>query len=121
MNEKQTSGKALAKAAEIYMRAHSSERFSLETMAKSLYVNGSYLLRTFKHHTGMTPLYYHHRVRCEKAKELLAQTDMEISRIGEVSGYVTPSHFTYVFRKMEGCTPRAYRKRYRTGSGGQES
>ena len=48
MKEKQTSGKALAEAARAYMEAHSAEKFSLEEIAKALYVNGSYLLRTFR-------------------------------------------------------------------------
>ena len=91
------------------MEAHSEEKFSLEKMAKALYVNGSYLLRTFKQYTGMTPLNYHHLVRCEKAKELLLQTNMSISDVGETAGFVSSSHFSHIFRKTEGCTPSEYR------------
>ena len=94
------------------MEAHSEEKFSLEKMAKALYVNGSYLLRTFKRYTGMTPLNYHHRLRCAKAKALLAQTDLSVSQVGEAAGFVSSSHFSHIFRKTEGCTPSEYRKQH---------
>ncbi len=115
MAEKQNSGKALSEAARAYMEAHSEEKFSLEEMAKALYVNGSYLLRAFKRNTGMTPLSYHHRLRCAKAKELLAQTDLTVSQVGEAAGFVSSSHFSHIFRKTEGCTPSEYRRRCESG------
>lgn len=114
MKEKQTSGKALAEAARAYMEAHSAEKFSLEEIAKALYVNGSYLLRTFRRYTGMTPLSYHHQLRCEKAKALLAQSDLTVSQVGEAAGFVSSSHFSHIFRKTEGCTPSEYRRRRQT-------
>ena len=109
MNERKSSSQTLADAATAYMEAHSSEKFSLDEMAKALFVNGSYLLRTFKRHTGMTPLSYHHQVRCRKAKELLAGTNLSISQVGETVGFVSSSHFTHIFRQTEGCTPTEYR------------
>ena len=115
MMKKQSSGESLAQAAQNYIETHSRERFSLEKMAGALYVNGSYLLRTFKRYTNMTPLSYHHLIRCGKAKELLLQTDQSISEIGEAVGFVSSSHFTHVFRKMEGCTPSEYRMRHQSG------
>ena len=112
MKDKQDSGKALCKATKAYIEMHSAEKFSLEKMSKALFVNGSYLLRTFKRHTGMTPLCYHHQVRCEKAKSLLTETSLNISRVGESAGFVSSSHFSHIFRKMEGCTPSEYRKQH---------
>lgn len=103
----------LVKDAQLYMEAHSEEKFSLQAMAGALFVNGSYLLRAFKAHTGMTPLHYHHLVRCEKARELLAQTDRSISEIGETVGFVSSSHFTHVFGRLTGCTPSEYRRLHR--------
>ena len=114
MKEKQNSGKILSEAAQAYMEAHSGEKFSLEEMANALYVNGSYLLRTFKRYTGMTPLSYHHQVRCAKAKALLAQTDLTVSQVGEAAGFVSSSHFSHIFRKTVGCTPSEYRMLHHT-------
>ncbi len=115
--KKQTSSEALAQAAQNYIDKHSKEKFSLQEMAGAFFVNGSYLLRTFKRHTGMTPLNYHHLVRCRKAKELLLQTDKSISEVGEMVGFVSSSHFTHIFRETEGCTPSEYRIRQKNVDG----
>ena len=112
MKEKPASGTALAEAAKAYMEAHCTERFSLSEMAGCLYVNGSHLLRTFKRCTGMTPLSYHHALRCERARHLLETTDLSISKIGEAAGFVSPSHFSHIFREVEGCTPTQFRAAY---------
>ena len=113
MKDQQTGGKALTEAATAYMDAHSAEKFSLEKMAKALFVNGSYLTRAFKNYTGMTPLAYHHQLRCAKAKELLASSALTVSQIGEAVGYVSSSHFAHIFRKLEGCTPSEYQKQHK--------
>ena len=113
MEEKQASGKSLSIAAQHYIEDHITEKFSLQKMADALFVNGSYLLRTFKRCTGMTPLSYHHLVRCLIAKKLLVNTDQSITEIGEAAGFVSSSHFTHIFKKTLGCTPSEYRKLHR--------
>ena len=102
-------GKRLVSAAENYLALHSAEKFSLQEIANALYINGSYLLRVYKAHTGHTLLWYHSHLRCEKAKELLAKSDLSISEIGEAVGFVSSAHFSHVFKKMTGVTPSAYR------------
>lgn len=118
MKERQPDEKDLSRAVQDYIEAHSAERFSLQEMAGALFVNGSYLLRVFKRSMGITPLSYHHRIRCQKAKDLLVQTDRTISEIGEAVGFVSPSHFSHIFRKTVGCSPSEYR--IRNKSAGQE-
>ena len=68
LERRRARGRAIRKAADAYLQAHSAEKFSLEEMACALYVNGSYLLRTFRRNTGITPLTYHHQLRCARAK-----------------------------------------------------
>ncbi len=116
MRPKQDGSVTTPAAAQAYMEAHSAEKFSLEKMAKALFVNGSYLTRVFRQHTGMTPLAYHHRLRCKKAKELLAGSTLTISQVGEAVGYVSSSHFAHIFRKLEGCTPGEFRKNHKSAA-----
>ena len=108
-------GEILTEEASDYIEAHSRKKFSLQKMAGELFVNGSYLLRVFKKHTGYTPLAYHNHIRCEEAKIMLLHSDERISEIGEAVGFVSPAHFSHVFKRTEGCTPTEYR----TGSQGQ--
>lgn len=104
------SGEALTNAAKQYIEAHSAEKFSLQAVAEALFVNGSYLLRVFKAHTGQTLLGYHNFVRCENAKALLERTDLSVSQAGEAAGFVSSSHFSHIFRKLTGMSPTEYRQ-----------
>ena len=103
------SGDALVQAAREYIEAHSAERFSLQTLSETLFINGSYLLRLFKSRTGQTLLGYHNRVRCDRAQALLRDTDLSISEVGGAVGFVSSAHFSHVFKKITGLTPTEYR------------
>ena len=48
--KRRTAGDTLTQSALAYIELHYKERFSLQTMAGELFVNGSYLLRVFKKH-----------------------------------------------------------------------
>ena len=102
-------GTELTRGAKAYITAHSREKFSLQAVADALYINKSYLLRQFKAHTGCTLLGYHNQVRCEQAAQMLADTKLSISEVGEAVGFVSSSHFTHVFKKTVGMTPTEYR------------
>ena len=102
-------GKSLAEAALAYLEAHSAEKFSLQVVADALFVNGNYLSRVFKAHTGRTLLGYHNQVRCERAKSLLLETNKSISQVGEETGFVSSAHFSHIFKKTTGMTPSQYR------------
>ena len=110
-----SSGELLTQAASEYIEAHFNEKFSLKKMAGELYVNGCYLLRVFKNHTGYTPLAYHNHIRCERAGELLLHSDKKISDIGGAVGFASSAHFTHVFKKERGVTPTEYRAAGRAG------
>lgn len=102
-------GEQLVRAAKAYITAHSTEKFSLQAVADALYVNKCYLLRQFRARTGGTLLGYHNRVRCEQAKQMLADTAFSITEVGEAVGFVSSSHFAHVFKKTVGVTPTEYR------------
>ena len=102
-------GAQLIQSAKAYITAHSREKFSLQAVADALYVNKCYLLRQFRARTGGTLLGYHNQVRCEQAKQMLADTALSISEIGEAVGFVSSAHFAHVFKKTVGVTPTEYR------------
>jgi two-component system response regulator YesN len=55
------------------------------------------------------------KVRMEKAKALLKNTEIPVSQIALRIGYPDQSYFTKVFRKIERCTPRAFRQIHSRG------
>lgn len=110
LNEDKTpAGKRLALQAANYIWEHSEQKFSLSEIAGMLYVNSNYLARVFKRETGHTLLWYHNVVRCEKARELLKETNLSIAEIGSAVGYVSPAHFSHQFKKMTGVSPSDWR------------
>jgi LacI family transcriptional regulator len=53
------------------------------------------------------------RVKMDRAKLLLQETDLPVSRIAVRAGFSEPKYFCEVFRKMEGTTALEYRKEFR--------
>ncbi|MNO02855.1 DNA-binding transcriptional regulator AraC [compost metagenome] len=45
----------------------------------------------------------------ERAKYLLASTELKIYDVARLSGYQSPKHFMLVFKQQCGVTPGAYR------------
>jgi LacI family transcriptional regulator len=57
------------------------------------------------------------RVRMERAKMLLADTEMPVALVARESGSASLAYFSRAFRRHTGLTPREYRKRYRLSGG----
>ncbi len=66
--------------------------------------------RAFKQSMGLSPINYIARQRIERAKKLLTQTDLPIADIALRAGFSGQSHFTTLFRRLVGVTPRLFRK-----------
>ena len=55
------------------------------------------------------------RVRLERAKQLLAETDLPIPKVAEATGYGSASYLGQVFRQALGTTPARFRRQVRQG------
>ncbi len=55
------------------------------------------------------------RARIDRAQRLLRETDPAVAQVARQCGFRHVPHFCRVFRNEVGCTPSAYRARYRTG------
>jgi LacI family transcriptional regulator len=62
---------------------------------------------------GRTPGAAIRHVRAERAKELLATTDLSVSRVSDMCGFDEPSNFNLFFKREVGCTPGQYRANVR--------
>ena len=68
--------------------------------------------------TGKTPGEAIQQRQHEAARQLLAQTELSISRIAEYCGFTDSSDFSRRFRALAGATPSEYRKRNNTKKAG---
>ncbi len=95
-----------------YIRDNYSQKLSLDDLSELVSINKYYLIRLFKQQTGLSPIDYLIHVRLAEAEKLLAHSNVTISKISDMVGFHSPSHFSKTFKESNHCTPSIYRKRY---------
>ena len=101
-----------------FMHDNCGRELGLAEIAGAAYLSEFHFARLFKKITGATPHTYLASLRIEKARRLLAETDLSIVEVGAQVGYASQSYFTKVFREATGMTPKAFRDAaIRTGAG----
>lgn len=93
-----------------FMHDNCGRELGLAEIASAAYLSEFHFARLFKKITGQTPHGYLAAVRLERARQMLAESDLSISEIGARVGYTSQSHFTKVFRQATGLTPKAFRE-----------
>lgn len=88
-----------------YIEERFGQDISLQDLSAEVYMNTNYLCTLFKSEVGETIHQYIIRIRMEKAKELLQQSDLKIFEISEKVGYNNTSHFSQAFKKYTGISP----------------
>lgn len=83
---------------------------NVSTIGEYFAMTPSYISRLFKERTGESLLDYINETRLRKAKELLAQNDLTVEKVGTMVGYSNSNTFIRVFKKYEGITPGKYRE-----------
>ncbi|WP_068785518.1 response regulator transcription factor [Paenibacillus phocaensis] len=82
----------------------------LAEVAAHVHLNPSYFSNLFKKETGESVTAYIQHLRVQKAKLLLKSTDMKIFEIAQAIGFNDSNYFTNTFNKIEGRSPKEYRK-----------
>lgn len=100
----------LLKTIEADMRENYRENLTLKDFGKKYYVNAAYLGQLFKSKYSMSFKSFLHKIRIEKAEELLMNTDMKMYSIAEAVGYKDTDYFINHFIAEKGCTPTKFRK-----------
>ncbi|HEY4390636.1 MAG TPA: helix-turn-helix domain-containing protein, partial [Paenibacillus sp.] len=93
------------------IRSQYAEDISLQTVAKQINVNPSYLSRIFKQETGENFVTYLTRFRIEKAQYYLRDRSFKVYEIADKVGYRNTAYFSKIFKKMMGLSPEEYRDR----------
>ena len=92
-----------------YIINHLSDSIKVEDIAKALYTSRSHLSTIFKKETNENISDYIHKVKIEKAKELLQDNSKNILLISDYLGYSSSSHFNRIFKKYTKISPKQYR------------
>lgn len=81
-------------------------------LARRLGVTRQKLFKAFRQRMDVTPVAYLQSLRMQRAKQLLASTDMKIRAVAAACGYANEKYFYRRFRERNGLTPAGYRRRY---------
>lgn len=94
----------------VLKRIHNSfnQALTLGALAEELNVSSSHLSRLLSQETKQSFHDLLNSERIEHAKELLRQPHLNISTVAQMCGFTYQNHFTQVFKKYTGVTPKEY-------------
>ena len=93
-----------------HIEQHLQQPLTVQILADALGLAPTYLSALFKKETGLALAEYIRRMRIDTACTLLRYTDFSCLEIAEYLCFSSDSHFSQVFRRYTGQTPREYRR-----------
>lgn len=93
-----------------YVNKYYMNPLTVSNLAEMYGLSPNYFSSIFKKKSGYNFVSYLAKIRIEKSKELLLETDWAIQEIAEKVGYYSTSFFIRAFKKLETITPLEYRK-----------
>lgn len=95
-----------------YIEKHYTESISLEDIADHVGLTPQYFSTYFKEEMNCNLIDYIARLRIEKAKEIIRNSQMSVQEICFIVGYHDPNYFSRIFKKYVGVTPTKYKKEF---------
>lgn len=86
------------------------EDFGIVQLCREMGMSRSQFYSKIKALTGQSAALYLRAVRLEKAKQMLLQTDLNVSEVAFEVGFRTSGYFTQSFTEEMGMSPTAFRK-----------
>jgi AraC family transcriptional regulator len=96
-----------------HINSHLDQPLTLAELARVAGFGRTYFSTLFSELNGLSPWEYIRIRRIERAKSLLAATDLSVLEVSERSGFSNLSNFNRAFLAGVGMTPREYRKEHR--------
>lgn len=81
----------------------------LKLLADDMNVSYSWLRKTFKYFTGLSPHQYLLQLRIQKSRHLLASTSKSIKEIAYLTGFESQYYFSRIFKQKMGQNPSDFR------------
>lgn len=91
------------------------EDIKISMFTEKYFLSREYLMKLFKQQYGSGIHEYVQKVRMDKAKELLDNSELKIQEISEMLGYKDKNYFSKAFRNYFSLSPSEYRSRREDG------
>ena len=95
-----------------FIREHACRPIRTADVFDEMNISRSCLEPRFRNVLGRTIHQEIDRVRIERAKTLLAETNLPIKHIAQQAGFQTVQYLTRAFRRLMRDTPAAFRRRH---------
>jgi AraC family transcriptional regulator len=92
-----------------YIEENLCNRLTPAAMAKVVSLSPGHFAHAFREATGVAPHRYVLELRVARAKALLRESDLPITEIADRIGCSSHSHFSVLFHRVTGLTPRQFR------------
>ncbi len=109
---------AVASAAR-YMRELASQGCRVDDVLEKVHMSRATLEKRFRKHLNRSPKQEIRRIRLERIKQLLVETDLTLERVAELSGFEHPEYMSVVFKRETGQTPGRYRNQFKKEPSGR--
>jgi AraC-like DNA-binding protein len=93
----------------VYMQTHYMERITVQDVADYMSLHRGYFSKVFTERMGLSPIKYLHKLRMDKAAELLREGTLSIEEVALTLGYPDPYSFNHAFSKYHGMPPGKWR------------
>ena len=100
----------LQKIRELIEHNLSDAEFEIDTLSRLAAMSRSQLFRKVKALTGKSPSLFIRNIRLSKARELLENTEMNVTEVAYQVGFSTPAYFSDAFTETYGIRPSSVKK-----------
>lgn len=92
-----------------YLYTHIENHLSLKEIANDMNISMGYLSSCFKKNMGISVMNYYKKIKIERSKTLLLNSNKSIMEISTLLGFCDQCHFTKTFKSIVGMTPTEYK------------
>lgn len=92
-----------------YIENNYDKEISLQSLSAHLNLSKHYVCYLFKKETGDNITLYVNKLRIEKAKQLIVESNSKVKEIYDQLGYSDQQYFSKIFKKFTGMTVMQYR------------
>jgi len=95
-----------------FLKENSHKSIGVQDLVAAAAMSRRAFHQSFLKHVGRPPGHELQRLRLERARQILIETDGKLESVAEQCGYQSANSFWFAFKQATGMSPNEYRKRH---------